>query len=545
MTSVFDRRLLLKTGTLGLGAISLPGGALAAMQAALTPGFSHGVASGEPGPDSILLWTRFVAEQSETRLIAEISETPDFRKILTAAEVRATPARDHIAKVVMGGLSPGQRYHYRFVAANGSVSPTGQTRTLPTGRVDRCRMAVFSCSNMPFGWFNAYAHAAQVGDFDLALHLGDYIYEYQRGNYPSTKDAVAGRLIEPANEIVSLADYRLRYASYRADPDLQALHARVPMLCMWDDHEFTNDAYADGAQNHQPHEGDWQMRKRIAEQAWREWMPVRDLGDTPYWSSYRLGDLGEIFLTESRISARSKPAEMDVPRGTDSAATMAAMKDFVSGDWQSPARTMLGEAQEKWLADGFGRTGKSWNIWAQQTIMGTVRQPEDTPNWLPPETPAFIRQRVARGAIAAKAGIPTSLDAWDGYPLARARSLGAAQQANADLIVLTGDSHNGWAFDLSNDGKRAGVEFAGQSVSSPGYEAYFTGASPQSIASALRQTNPGLKWADTSRRGYMLVELTPDRATSEWRFVETVKERTPRLSGLHRMTAQKGRRQLS
>jgi alkaline phosphatase D len=397
---------------------------------------------------------------------------------------------------------------------------------------------------MPFGWFNAYAHAAQVGDFDLALHLGDYIYEYQRGNYPSTKDAVAGRLIEPANEIVSLADYRLRYASYRADPDLQALHARVPMLCMWDDHEFTNDAYADGAQNHQPHEGDWQMRKRIAEQAWREWMPVRDLGDTPYWSSYRLGDLGEIFLTESRISARSKPAEMDVPRGADNAATLAAMKDFVSGDWQSPARTMLGEAQEKWLADGFGRTGKSWNIWAQQTIMGTVRQPEDTPNWLPPETPAFIRQRVARGAIAAKVGIPTSLDAWDGYPIARARSLGAAQQANADLIVLTGDSHNGWAFDLSNDGKRAGVEFAGQSVSSPGYEAYFTGASPQSIANALRPTNPGLKWADTSRRGYMLVELTPDRATSEWRFVETVKERTPRLSGLHRMSAQKGRRQL-
>lgn len=544
MTLTIDRRLLLKTGTFGLGALSLPGGALAAMQAALTPGFSHGVASGEPGSNSILLWTRFVAEGAETRLLAEISETADFRKSAGSAEAVATPARDYTAKVVLRGLSPGRSYYYRFVAPDGSMSPVGQTRTLPEGRVDRCRLAVFSCSNMPFGWFNAYAHAAQIGDFDIALHLGDYIYEYQRGNYPSAKDAVAGRLIEPANEIVSLADYRLRYASYRGDSDLQALHARAPMLCMWDDHEFTNDAYADGAQNHQPSEGDWQERKRAAERAWREWMPVHDLGDSPYWSSYAIGDLAEIFMTESRIGARSKPAELEVPRGADAAATDAAIKAFTTSDWQSDGRTMLGREQEKWLAGGFRRKGKKWNIWAQQTVMGTVRQPAETGTWLPPETPAFIRQRVERGAAAARAGIPANLDAWDGYPKARARSLSAAQQANADLIVLTGDSHNGWAFDLSNDGQRAGVEFAGQSVSSPGYEAYFTGASPQVIANALQAANPGLKWADTSRRGYMLVELTPQRTTSEWRFVESVKARSANLAGLHRMFVQRGKRRL-
>lgn len=544
MTNTIDRRLLLRTGVFGLGALSLPGGALAAMQAALKPGFSHGVASGEPGRDSILLWTRFVAEGSESRLVAEISETPDFRKIAASAGTTTTPIRDYIAKAVLRGLSPGKRYYYRFIAPDGSTSPIGQTRTLPEGRIDRCRLAVFSCSNMPFGWFNAYAHAAQIGDFDFALHLGDYIYEYQRGNYPSAKEAVAGRLIEPANETVSLADYRLRYASYRADPDLQALHARAPMMCMWDDHEFTNDAYALGAQNHQPSEGDWGERKRAAERAWREWMPVYDLGDNPYWSSYRLGDLAEIFLTESRISARSKPAELEIPRGADAAAAEAAIKSFTTGDWQSEERTMLGSEQEKWLARGFRRKGKSWNIWAQQTVMGTVRQPAETANWLPPETPAFIRQRVERGGAAARAGIPANLDAWDGYPKARARSLAAAQQGNADLIVLTGDSHNAWAFDLAHDGKRAGVEFAGQSVSSPGYEAYFTGASPQTIANALRTTNPGLKWADTSRRGYMVVELTPQQATSEWRFVESVKTRSANLAGLHRMTAQRGRRRL-
>lgn len=542
MTLTIDRRLLLKTGAFGLGALSLPGGAVAAMQAALTPGFSHGVASGEPGRNSILLWTRYVAEGNDTPLVAEISDTPEFRKIAGSAEVISTPVRDYTVKVVLRGLSPGKRYYYRFVAPDGSMSPTGQTRTLPEGLIDKCRLAVFSCSNLPFGWFNAYAHAAQIGDFDFALHLGDYIYEYQRGNYPSAKDAVASRLIEPANEIVSLADYRLRYASYRADPDLQALHARAPMLCMWDDHEFTNDAYALGAQNHQPNEGDWQERKRAAERAWREWMPVRDLGDSTYWSSYAIGDLAEIFMTESRIAARSKPAELEVPRGADAAATDSAIKAFMAGEWQSDDRTMLGSDQEKWLADGFRRKGKTWNIWAQQTVMGNVRQPAETSSWLPPETPAFIRQRVERGAAAARAGIPSSLDAWDGYPKARARSLAAAQQGSSDLIVLTGDSHNAWAFDLTHDGKRVGVEFAGQSVSSPGYEAYFTGASPQTIANALQATNPGLKWADTSRRGYMLVELTPDRATSEWRFVDSVKTRSANLAGLHRMTAQRGKR---
>lgn len=544
MTAPFDRRLLLKTGMFGLGALSLPGGALAAMQAALTKGFSHGVASGEPSQNSVLLWTRFVSDLADTKLRAEVSETPDFRSITTGAETVAAPGRDYTAKAIVRGLAPGRAYYYRFIAPDGSISPIGQTRTLPEGGIDKYRMAVFSCSNMPFGWFNAYAHAAQVGDFDIALHLGDYIYEYQRGDYPSVKDTVAGRLIEPANEIVSLADYRLRYASYRADPDLQAIHARAPMLCMWDDHEFANDAYADGAQNHQANEGDWQTRKAAAEKAYREWMPVRDLDMGERWAGYRIGDLAEIFMTESRIGARSKPAELQIPKGADEAATLAALKAFTQGDWQSADRTMLGSKQENWLADGFTNSKAKWNVWAQQTIMGTILQPDATVNWLAPDAPDFAKARVRRGAMAAKAGIPANLDAWDGYPEARARALSAAQNSKADLIVLTGDSHNAWAFDLRHDGKAAGVELAGQSVSSPGFETYFTGATPATVAKGVMASNTGLKWMDSSRRGYMLVELTPERTTSEWRFVETVKERTPRLGGLHRMTAKHGMRKL-
>jgi alkaline phosphatase D len=544
MTASIDRRLLLKTGVYGLGALGLPGGAMAAMQAALTKGFSHGVASGEPSQNSVLLWTRFVSDLSETKLKAEISESASFRKIIMAAETIASPGRDYTAKAILRGLKPGHTYYYRFVAPDGSISPIGRTRTLPTGGIKQYRMAVFSCSNMPFGWFNAYAHAAQTGDFDIALHLGDYIYEYQRGDYPSAKDTVAGRLIEPANEIVSLADYRLRHASYRADPDLQEIHARAPMLCMWDDHEFANDAYSDGAQNHQPSEGDWQVRKAAAEKAYREWMPVRDVDGGERWGSYRIGELAEILMTESRIGARSKPAELQIPKGADEAATLAALKAFTQGDWQSADRTMLGSKQENWLTERLQNSKAKWNIWAQQTIMGTILQPDDTVNWLAPDAPDFAKARVRRGAMAAKAGIPANLDAWDGYPKARARALSAAQNAKGDLVVLTGDSHNAWAFDLQHDGKTAGVEFAGQSVSSPGFETYFTGATPATVATGVVASNNGLKWMDSSRRGYMIVELTPERATSEWRFVETVKERNPSLAGLHRMTAKHGKRKL-
>jgi alkaline phosphatase D len=285
-----DRRLLLKTGMFGLGALSLPGGALAAMQVALAKGFTHNVASGEPGPTSVLLWTRYVSDAAESKLRAELWEVGKPKRIISGGDTLASSMRDHTAKVVAKGLQPGKTYNYRFVAPDGTSSPVGRTRTLPEGNVGRYRMAVFSCSNLPFGWFNAYAHANAADDFDVVLHLGDYLYEYPRGYYPFPKDVVAGRLIEPAGEIIALADYRLRYASYRADADLQRLHAMHPMIAMWDDHEFTNDAYKDGAQNHQANEGDWGARKAAAERAYREWMPVRERSDDVWWSSYPIGN---------------------------------------------------------------------------------------------------------------------------------------------------------------------------------------------------------------------------------------------------------------
>jgi alkaline phosphatase D len=543
MPQMIDRRLLLKTGLYGLGALSLPGGTFAAMQVAMTKGFSHGVASGEPSPNSVLLWTRYVSEAADTKLRAEISEDAAFKKLVSGGETLASPTRDHTAKIVVKSLKPGKRYYYRFVAPDGSISPVGRTKTLPVGDVSRYRMAVFSCSNLPYGWFNAYAHANAADDFDLVLHLGDYFYEYQRGVYPLAKDAVVGRLIEPAGEIVALADYRLRYASYRADPDLQKLHAMHPMIAMWDDHEFANDAYSTGAQNHQASEGDWAERKIAAERAYREWMPVRDRLDSAYWSSYAIGNLAEIQLTESRISARSKQPNYGQPTG-DEAEILKQLKAFRDGPWQDKDRTMLGAKQEAWLANRFTKSPARWNVWAQQTIVGSLVQPQGMENWLEPDTLPFIRDRVMRGGVAGKAGIPSSMDAWDGYPAARARALSAAQAGKGDLIVLTGDSHNAWAFDLTHDGKAAGVEFAGQSVSSPGLESAFTAVQPDVISKALVGGNPGLAWVDAGRRGYMAVELTRDKAVSEWRFTDSVKARSAALAGTKRIETKHGTRKL-
>jgi alkaline phosphatase D len=315
------------------------------------------------------------------------------------------------------------------------------------------------------------------------------------------------------------------------------------MIAMWDDHEFANDTYIDGAQNHQSSEGDWAQRKIAAERAYREWMPVRDRADDVYWSRYAIGNLAEIQLTESRISARSEQPEFEDPKG-DAQEIMRQLKDFAGGALQDADRTMLGAAQEKWLAGRFAAKGKRWNIWAQQTIVGTLNQPQGLENWLAPDSPEFVKERVMRGALAAKAGIPSNMDAWDGYPAARAKALAAAQAGNDDLVVLTGDTHNGWAFDLSHDGKAAGVEFAGHSVTSAGLESSFTGTSNAVLSKSLMAANPGLAWADTARRGYMHVALSPEKAVSEWRFTDNIKTRSAGLTGTQRMVARHGQRKL-
>lgn len=535
MTLMIDRRSLLLTGTLGLGALAIPGFALA--QAAAR-GFTHSVASGEPAQDSMLLWTRYVpADGGAVRLRVELSETQDFARVAAGGETITGPWRDHTAKVTVAGLRPATRYFYRFVGPDGSFSPVGRTQTLPQGDARRFGIAIFSCSNLPFGYFNAYAHAARRDDIDLWVHLGDYLYEYKKGGYAPAAGAVGGRWPEPEGEIFHLADYRLRYASYRSDPDLQTLHAMKPMLVQWDDHESANNSWEGGAQNHQADEGDWNARRAAAIQAFREWMPV---SDEP-WASYDVGTLATFFRTESRLLGRTRSPDIaPLFKEADPARALAAFRD---GPWQDPAATMLGTAQENWLSHGLARSvraGQRWQLVGFGTIMGTMRAPQEAMSWLKPDASAAERQYVGAAVMAARAGLPTDLDNWGGYPAARARFLKSAQAAGANLIVLCGDSHNAWAFDLAQDGKPAGVEFAGHSVTSPGYE-NAVAIDPKRVAAALVAASPELKWCDTSHRGYMALTLTPDRATNDWVFVDTILERSARASVGHTATVTRGR----
>lgn len=537
MSMRIDRRSFMVTGTIGLGAFAIPGFAQTA-NVATARGFTHSVASGEPTADSVLLWTRYVPMTEESaRLRAEISETADFTRIVSGGEQITGPWRDYTSKITVAGLKPGVRYYFRFVAPDGSFSPVGRTKTLPVGLAASFKVAVFSCSNMPFGYFNAYAHAAERSDIDLAVHLGDYIYEYQNNVYPSAKDTVDGRLPLPTTEIVQLADYRLRYASYRLDPALQKLHSLVPMIVQWDDHESANDSWEGGAQNHQKNEGDWGARRGAAMQAYREWMPI---SDEP-WKSYDIGTLATLFRTETRILGRTRPPELaPLLFKPDPAKALAEFRD---GTWQDPASTMMGLPQEDWLAHAMRKSvtgGTKWQVVGFGTIMGKTQTPLSAESWLGPNAEPRAKAFMQAGIAATKAGLPFNFDAWDGYPAARARFLKSSQAMGANLVVISGDSHNAWAYDLAQDGKAAGVEFAGHSVTSPGFEDAL-GADPSVVAKALVDTNPELKWCDTSRRGYMAMTITPATVRNDWIMVDTIKAPSIAASVGHSTTVLRGR----
>ncbi|KPF67696.1 hypothetical protein IP88_12210 [alpha proteobacterium AAP81b] len=513
-----DRRAFLTAAAAGLILPVRP--ALANLWPA--SGFTHSVASFNPTATAVTLWTRYVsADGNANELMVEVAADEGFTRILGKGFTSAGPDTWGTASVTVAGLPPGQWAWYRFTAPDKSVSPIGRTRTLPAGPVGAARFAVFSCANKPFGWFNAYGHCAARDDIDLVVHLGDYIYEYKRGEYPAAEQSVADRDIEPANEILAIDDYRQRYASYRVDPGLQALHRRFPVIAIWDDHEFANDAWRSGAQNHQADEGDWSLRLRAALTAHREWLPH----GSPAYRSSDYGDLVSIIALDSRTD-RDKQLEI-APAIMGGANSLASFRDK---EWSAPYRRLLGVTQERWLTDTLTasvKRGTKWQFLAQQLVMGNTVVPAEAAGWLGANPNPRLRAYVQAGIMAGAAGIPGNMDGWGGYPAARSRLLKAAQTVGADLVVASGDSHNAWAFNLAEGGLPAGVEFAGQSVTSPGYESALS-ANPDDVRAGLVKANPEMVWCDTSRRGYMTIDFTPEATRGEWVFMNTI--RTPSLA---------------
>jgi len=472
--------------------------------------FQHGVASGDPLSDRVILWTRVTPRKPrpsiEVRYV--VATDPKLRRVVARGEVRAQASRDYTVKVDPVGLRPGTTYYYRF-AVEDAKSPIGRTKTLPVGPTSSLRLAVVSCSNLAAGYFNAYRRVAERADLDAVLHLGDYIYEYGAGQYGSV------RTPEPATEMISLDDYRMRHAQYKRDADSQEMHRQHPLIAIWDDHEIANDAWQNGAENHaEGAEGSWSDRVSAGLKAYFEWMPVRmpdPANPRRDQRAFQFGDLIDLAMLEERLGARSKqlPATIPTPQGNV----------FVqAGEFADPSRTLLGTEQETWLTERLRGATTRWKVIGQGVM--------------------FAQLKLQGAPLAFGGGAFFNSDQWDGYQPARDRIYDvlkgdASHPPVNNCVILTGDIHSSWAADLSQDpnnpvvpaggynpitgeGSRA-VEFVGTSVTSPGLDDP-TGQT----AAFVRSQNPHFKYVELNKRGYMLLDVTPQRVVSEWWYVDTV-----------------------
>ena len=527
-----NRRRLLQA--MGLSALATRGYAKQGSAAAY---FTHNVASGDPLSDRVMLWTRVIPENENTALNVrwQVAQDRAFRQIVAAGEATSRAEQDYIVKVDATGLAPGTPYFYRFDTL-GVTSETGQTKTLPAGPVASFRLGVASCSNYPQGFFNAYRHMSET-DLDVVLHLGDYIYEYPEAGYANDYARnVLKRNVVPEHETLALEDYRMRYGLYRSDPDLQAVHQRHPFICVWDDHELANNTWRDGAQNHNEGEGDFYQRMRAARQAYDEWMPIRTHSSGnqgPIYRSFAIGDLADLLMLDTRLEGRDRGLEYandmeyrpqinaDEPRKPDVEAFRAKLHD--------PSRTLLGDRQERWLADEIERStgrGATWQVLGQQVLIGNVGIPKIQESALAKSDMSEQRKKYTAFLQALGAqGLPLNLDAWDGYPANRDRMAQLLADANANTVALAGDTHNAWAFNLADSKQRAfGVEVGTPGITSPGMENYLPVPADE-LAQAFKDASPELVDIDTSRRGWSEVTLTPQAMRNQWHFVSTVLDR--------------------
>lgn len=443
--------------------------------------FCHGVASGDPLYDKVVLWTRVAPKPGVDSISVawEIAETSAFEPVVAAGRYTTDQSRDFTVKVDVGGLRPGRQYFYRF-HSGGIYSPIGKTKTA-SPNADSLKLAVVSCANYEWGYFTAYRRIAEK-ELDAVVHLGDYIYEYAPGGYG---DTTIGRKHEPPTELISLADYRMRYAQYRSDPDLQAMHASHPFIAVWDDHEIANDVYVSGAQNHQPDEGSFEARKMAAVKSYYEWMPVRE-GATLY-RSFEFGDLASLIMLDERLEGRTAPAEsMDDP-------------DFASGE-----RSMLGTGQLEWLQGQLRDSQATWKLIGNQVIFSDIDQSAVFP------------------------GNPRNLDSWSGYPAEKneiARFIKG--QGLSNVIFITGDTHASWAMEvMAREVSRAplAIEFGAPSISSANYDEYTTRDSAELATNLYQNYNPHIQYANLMEHGYFILTLESERAIARYYYMEDIRQ---------------------
>jgi alkaline phosphatase D len=480
------------------------------------------VASGDPLPRSVILWTRVTPTAAATpgsgkgpdvTVRWQVSRTGDFTKVVAQGKARTGAGRDHTVKVDAGGLEPGTTYFYRFLH-DGLASRVGRTRTAPAHDATprNLRFGIVSCANLQAGWFSAYRHLAKRDDLDAVIHLGDYLYEYAPGEYGYGFDEVDIRRHQPPREMVSLADYRQRHAQYKRDADLQDLHAKYAFIVTWDDHEVTNDQWRNGAENHQPEEGDYLTRKRRAQRAYDEWMPVRmggtaGLGDgTRLFRRLRFGRLAELSMLDLR-SYRSEQVAL--------AQTPAPSPDPAISD---PDRTITGNKQMAWLKESLSRDAAQWKLVGNPVMIAPVV--------FPPAVHELTGPINDVTGLLPEDGMPYNVDQWDGYTADR-RELFDHLRDNGitDTVFLTGDIHSGWACDLPIDAgtypasASVATEFVGTSVTSNNLKD-ITGTPSRTtsvaVEAAIQSANRHIKYLNFDDHGFSVLDVTSKRTQMDY-----------------------------
>ncbi|WP_423854172.1 alkaline phosphatase D family protein [Acinetobacter guillouiae] len=561
MPNSISRRELIQKSLASFGALSIPVSLTAcgsdnndSTSPTTKVEFLHGVASGDPLKDRVILWTRITPQDTSLRLevVWEIATDDKFTQVINTGKVQTASAQDFTVKVDADKLKSGQTYYYRFKFGS-VISPVGRTKTLPE-TTSSVQFAVCSCSNYPAGYFYVYKEMAKQ-EVDAIIHLGDYIYEYGKDGYATEEAVKLGRTLAADNdkEIIKLDDYRKRYALYHTDSDLQAAHARHPFIVIWDDHELANDAWKDGAENHQANEGNFLDRKLAALQAYFEWMPIRPVSATDHLNIYRQFDFGslvQLTMLDTRILARDKQLDY-VNYMTASGLDIAKFQT----DLTSTTRTLMGYTQREWLQKKLAQSTATWNVLGQQVLMAKMLIPAElllslsaiTSGNVTAETLAKMNQQIIELVtlkVRLKSGDPTltaaekarvttvapyNLDAWDGYYAEREILYGTLKTLNKKVVVLAGDTHNAWSADLHTQaGDFVGVELATSSVSSPGMEKYLSIplAQLQQFEMAFTTLIDELNYTNLNQRGYLKVSFTAQQVQADWVFVNSIKEKT-------------------
>ncbi len=447
--------------------------------------FYHGIASGDATADRVIIWTRITTEDESADVKWRIATDSLFKHIVDEGVFTTDGSRDYTVKVDVQDLEEDTWYFYEFEDKDGNLSQRGRTKTIPTKDISNFRAAIVSCASYPHGFYNVYDRISEMNDIHAVFHLGDYIYEYGLNEYGKHPQ----RIPDPEKPTVTLAEYRTRYSLYHLDTMLQKIHQQYPFYTIWDDHEFADNSWRDGANNHFPNrQGDWNDRKHAALQAYLEWIPIREIDPDDKFKIYRsikLGDLAEVFFLDTRIIDRDYEKDPD-----------------------GPNKNMIGPVQMEWLQQGLKNSTAKWKVLAQQVMMAPLTL----------------------------AGITLNTDQWDGYTFERKRLFDFINENNIDnIVVLTGDIHTFWAYDLpfgevsynpkTREGS-VGVEFITSAVTSPGVPI------PGNHGPLIQQLNPYLKFVQFDKRGFIILDLNEEKAQGDFFQVPTINKPTTEL--IHR-----------